>query len=58
MDILDNAAVGLAGEVVVNNVHDVLNIESTSRNSSRDEDRAFGSTESTPVSPSVTGFSV
>jgi hypothetical protein len=47
MDILLNAAVFGAWEIVVDDMHDVLDIETTGANGRRNQDRRFGGTERT-----------
>lgn len=45
MDILVDTTIVLAWEIEVDDMHDVLDVESTSRNSCCDENWGLGSTE-------------
>lgn len=46
MDVLRHAAVRWAGEIVVDNMHDVLDVQAARRDTSGNENGAFGSAES------------
>lgn len=49
VDILSSSTMQSTRKVEVDHMHDILDVQATSRNASGNEDRAFGRAEGTPV---------
>jgi hypothetical protein len=56
MNVLGDATMGGTREVKIDDVHNVLDVQSTSRDASGHHDRASSTTEGTPVERISTSF--